>query len=259
MSSLEARSIAVVRGGRRILQDVTVRIAPGEIHAVVGPNGSGKSTLLRGLAGIWPLESGSVSLDGRPLGAFRRRDIARRIAYVPQDTRLEWAFTVGEIVAMGRHPHRGRFDRETEADRRAVRLALERCDLASLEDRMVNTLSGGERQRVLIARSLAVEPDFILLDEPTASLDVQHALEVLDLCAGLAAAGHAVALATHDLNAAARYASTVTLIDGGRIAGAGPRDEVLTPPTVRRVFGVRPELLASGDGRPVYVFHRKDA
>jgi iron complex transport system ATP-binding protein len=258
MSGLEARSIGVARGGRQILQAASLRLERGQLQAIVGPNGSGKSTLLRALAGIWPVSEGSVLLDGRPLSQFPRRDLACRITFVPQDTRLEFAFTVEEIVAMGRHPHRGRFARETEEDRRAVRNALQRCDVDGLRDRLVNTLSGGERQRVLIARSLAVEPEFILLDEPTASLDVQHALDILELCKGLAASGHAVAFATHDLNAAARYASKVALVDSGRIARYGDRDEVLAPRFVQQVFGVRPELLASGDGHPIYVFHRKE-
>lgn len=259
MSILEAESISVSRGGHRILRDVSLRLAGGAFHAIVGPNGSGKSTILRSLAGIWGIDSGSVRLDGRPVGDFPRRELARRIAFVPQDARMDWAFSVEEIVGMGRHPHRGRFARETAADRQAVRLALERCDVAPLRDRLVHTLSGGERQRVLIARSLAVEPEFILLDEPTASLDVQHVIEILELCKTLSGSGHAVAVATHDLNAVSRYASRVALVEAGQIAYDGLRDEVMTPQTVQRIFGVRPELLSTDDGHPVYVFHRKDS
>jgi iron complex transport system ATP-binding protein len=125
--------------------------------------------------------------------------------------------------------------------------------------RAVNTLSGGERQRVVIARSLAVQPDFILLDEPTANLDVEHAIRILDLCAALARAGKAVVLATHDLNAVVRYTSRAVLIESGRIAFAGPRSEIVTTRTLEEVFRVRAELLASADGSPVYVFHRKDS
>lgn len=233
-------------------------MSSGEFQAIVGPNGSGKSTLLRCLAGIWPVQSGSVLLDGHPLDKRSRKEIARRVAFVPQDIRMDWPFTVEEIVAMGRHPHRGRFERETDSDRRAIRLALERCDVISLRDRLVNTLSGGERQRVLIARSLAVEPEFVLLDEPTASLDVQHAIEILDLCRDLTLSGHAVAFATHNLNAVARYASSVALVNEGHIACNGPRHEVLTPAVLQQVFGVQPELLSTSVGDPVYVFHRKE-
>jgi iron complex transport system ATP-binding protein len=258
MSILAATDIAVQRGERLILEGVHLQLSPGEFRAIVGPNGSGKSTLLRALAGIWPTARGSVLLNGKPISGSPRREIARQIAYVPQDTRMDFAFSVEEIVAMGRYPHRGRFAGETPMDRQAVDRALQRCDLAYLSHRTVNTLSGGERQRVLIARSLAVEPNFILLDEPTASLDVEHTLEILDLCSELARAGQSIALATHDLNAVARYATSVALIDAGRIADNGPRDEVLNPQTLERVFGVRAEMLSTTAGQPFYVFHRRN-
>jgi iron complex transport system ATP-binding protein len=255
MKVLEASLVAVQRGGRSILERIDLRIGPGELLAIVGPNGSGKSTLLRALAGIWPISAGSILLDRRPIGSLSRREIARRIALLPQDGRLDFAFTVEEVVAMGRYPHRGRFQREGRADRAAIETALERCDVSALRDRFVNTLSGGERQRVLIARSLAVEPDFVLLDEPTASLDVEHAMGILDLCRKLVSAGRSVALATHDLNAVARYASRVALIESGHIAHCGERDRVLLPETLERVFGVRAETLSTAGGEPVYVFH----
>jgi iron complex transport system ATP-binding protein len=255
MNALEASLVAVQRGGRSILESIDLRIGPGELLAIVGPNGSGKSTLLRALAGIWPISAGSILLDQRPIGSLSRREIARRIAFLPQDGRLDFAFTVEEVVAMGRYPHRGRFQREGRADRAAIETALECCDVSALRDRFVNTLSGGERQRVLIARSLAVEPDFVLLDEPTASLDVEHAMGILDLCRKLVSAGRSVALATHDLNAVARYASRVALIESGHIAHCGERDRVLLPETLERVFGVRAETLSTAGGEPVYVFH----
>lgn len=258
MSVLDANSISVERGGRKILNDVNIRLASGEFLAIIGPNGSGKSSLLRALAGIWPSAAGSVSLDGTPIGQLTRRDLARRIAFVPQDTRVEFAFTVEEIVSMGRHPHRGRFTTEDESDRRAIALALERCDVSSLRHRLVNTLSGGERQRVMIARSLAVEPEFLLLDEPTASLDIQHALEILDLCRSLADNGKAIAIASHDINSVSRYASNAALVDSGRIVATGARDEVLTPKTVQDVFGVAIEVLGTANGHPLYVFHRQN-
>ena len=182
---LEACGITVERGGRRILAGVSVRVEPGRLTALIGPNGSGKSTLLKALAGLWPVAQGEVL----PLPGMSRRDIARKIAFVPQDTRIDFAFSVAEIVGMGRHPHRGRFAPQTSIDRRAVDQALERCDVAHLKSREANTLSGGERQRVLIARSLASGPEVILLDEPTASLDIEHALGILDLCRELAGDG----------------------------------------------------------------------
>jgi cobalamin transport system ATP-binding protein len=257
MSVLEAREASVSRGQRLILKQASISLGAGELVALVGPNGSGKSTLLRALAGLWPTSPrDAVLLDGRTIAAIDRREIARRIAFVSQDSTINFAFTVEEIVRMGRYPHRGRFTREGGADREAVRLAIARCDVGHLAARAANTLSGGERQRVLVARSLAVEPEFILLDEPTASLDVEHSLEVLDLCRTLAGAGHVVVLATHDLNAVARYASKVVLIHDGQIVSMGSRDEVLSQTSLEQVFHVRADAVTDGHGQPVYVFHR---
>lgn len=256
MSGLIADRVVVTRGGRTILNEVSVQVEPGSFLSIVGPNGSGKSSLLRALAGVWPLTSGSIQIGARPLHELRRRELAQTVAFVPQDTRMDFAFTVDEIVAMGRYPRRGRFERPTSEDRNAIEDALEYCDIRHLRRRFVTTLSGGERQRVAIARSLAVQPQIILLDEPTANLDVQHSIEVLELCQSLANAGKSVVLATHDLNAVARYTRQVVLIDSGRIAYAGDRD-VLTSTVLEMVFGVRAERLTSATGQPFYIFHRK--
>lgn len=254
---LSAGNISVRRGGRTILDRVSLQVAPGEFLSIVGPNGSGKSSLLRALAGIWKLEGGFVRIGGKPLSEFGRRELAQRVAFVPQDTRMDFAFTMEEVVAMGRHPRRGRFERATLEDRRAIESAISSCDIAHLSGRFVTTLSGGERQRVAIARSLAVEPEIILLDEPTASLDVQHGLEILDLCRSLSQAGKSIVLATHDLNAVARYATKVALIESGRIAYSGDCDGILNSNVLDRVFGVRAERLQSVSGHPVYVFDRR--
>jgi iron complex transport system ATP-binding protein len=256
MATLEAHAIHVARGGRTILQDASLRVNPGCLTAVIGPNGSGKSTLLRALAGLWPVAQGEVSFNERPLFRLDRREIARRIAFVPQDTRIDFAFSVREIVGMGRHPHRGRFSPESAADRAAVDAAIERCDVAHLRERSANTLSGGERQRVVIARSLAAQPDVILLDEPTANLDIEHALDILELCRDLVREGHAVALAIHDLNAVARYADVVALIDRGRITNVGAPAEVLTPAAFETIFGVQARAVAEAGGSRQYIFER---
>ena len=247
-ATLEARNIAVERGGRCILASVSLRVEPGRFLAVIGPNAGGKSTLLKALAGLWPVASGEVLFGDQPLLKLPRREIAKRIAFVPQDTRIDFAFAVEEIVGMGRYPHRGRFSAETVIDHTAVAAAMKRCDVAHLKSRAANTLSGGERQRVLIARSLAAQPEIILLDEPTASLDIEHALEILDLCRELAREGHAVALAIHDLNAVARYADAVALIDKGKLVDLGSTADVLNPAAFRQIFGVRADLHTGPDG-----------
>jgi len=255
--ALEARNITVERGGRTILQAATVTLAPGTFTAVIGPNGGGKSTLLRALAGLWPVSAGEILLGGQSLRKLARREIARGIAFVPQDTRIDFAFTVEELVSMGRHPHRSRFAPETGADRDAVLDAMRRCDIAQLRARAANELSGGERQRVLIARSLAARPDVVLLDEPTASLDIEHTLDILELCRELARDGHAVAVALHDLNSVARYADLVVLVDGGRIAGVGGVADVLRPEAFRKVFGVEAEALPDSGGTPHFRFRKR--
>ncbi len=257
MPILEARGATVRRAGRALLEEASLALEASELTVIVGPNGSGKSTLLRALSGLWACAEGQVLLDGRSVAGMPRAEVARRVSFLPQDTRCDFAFTVAEVVAMGRHPHRGRFDREQAADQVAVEKALERCDLLGLRDRTLDTLSGGERQRVAIARCLATEPDVLLLDEPTAHLDLAHALALFDLCRSLAASGHAVALATHDLDLAARYGTRVAVLRMGRVRHRGRPDEALTPDTCREVFDVDAELALTESGGSTLVFRSR--
>jgi cobalamin transport system ATP-binding protein len=241
---------------RWLVRDLDVSLSPGQFVALVGPNGSGKTTALRLLAGLLAPSAGTASVDGVELRTLSRRVLARSVTFVPQDTHLAFAFCVRDVVAMGRHAHVGRFAREGLGDRRAIEEALRRADVAHLADRAVNELSGGERQRVLIARSLATEAPHILLDEPTANLDIAHALDVLSMCRTLAREGRAVCVALHDLNAALRFATDAVLLDRGRVSQAGPISTVLTPEAVRTVFDVRVERVERASGGPVLVFDR---
>lgn len=251
---LEASSVSVRRDGRLTLAAVTLGIQTGTLTAVIGPNGSGKSTLLRVMAGLWRPDGGAVRLDGIALEKLQSRELARRVSFVPQDTRIDFSFTVREVVAMGRYAHRRRFAHENGADRSAISAALERCDVTHLAECPANALSGGERQRVLIARSLAARPEVILLDEPTANLDIEHALDILRLCRELANERRAVVLATHDLDAATQYADVVQVLDHGHAVGFGVPREVLSPAAVERVFGVRGEIVHTASGSPHLVF-----
>jgi iron complex transport system ATP-binding protein len=252
--SLEHAGVAI--DGRWLVRDVDVAVTPGAFTAFVGPNGSGKTTVLRLLAGLVAPSEGRVWLDEADIRLRGRRDLARRVTFVPQDTHVAFAFSVRDVVAMGRHAHLGRFERERGADRRAIDDAMARCDVAHLAERAVNELSGGERQRVLIARSLATEAAHVLLDEPIANLDIAHALDVLVLCQALAREGRGIGVALHDLNAALRFADQTVLLDRGRVAGAGPTRSVLTPEAVRDVFGVRVERAGAASVGPVLVFDR---
>jgi iron complex transport system ATP-binding protein len=251
---LNGRALTVVRYGRRILDDVTVTLTPGALTAIIGPNGSGKSTLLRVLAGVWPLTDGAVTLNEEPLLRMPRREVARRLAFLPQETRCDFGFTVEEVVAMGRHPHRERFAAENVHDREAVHDALTTCDLLHLIKRNITRLSGGERQRVALARCLAAQPDVLLLDEPTAHLDLEHTLSLLRLCRTLAERGRTIVLATHDVANVARFADQIVLLHGGRVVASGSPASVLTCERLRTVFLVDTQIVTTPDGSSALIF-----
>ena len=244
-------------GPRYLVRDVSLEVAPARITALVGPNGAGKSTVLRLLAGLWRPTTGRAAIEGADLSRLPRRRLAQRISFVPQETRIDIPFTVRELVMMGRHPHLGRFDAPGPADEEAVAGALARADVAHLADRLVTELSGGERRRAVIARSLATGSQVILLDEPTANLDIDHVIETLTLLRSLAASGATIAIALHDLNAVERWADAVAVLHAGRLHAVGPPDEVLDDELVASVFGVRVERLTAGDGSSTLLFHRR--
>jgi iron complex transport system ATP-binding protein len=189
VSQLEAHGVGVEIGGSWIVEDVSLRVSAGQLTVVIGPNGAGKSSLLRVLAGLQRLTEGHVTLDGIDLRDIPRRTLASQLSFVPQSSQFPFAFTVREVVATGRNPHMGRFQRERAQDRESIERAFTLTDIAHLANRAVTELSGGERQRVMIARSLATEAGIILLDEPTGNLDPAHALDILRLCRSMAAAG----------------------------------------------------------------------
>lgn len=220
-----------------MVEDVGFRVDAGAIVALVGPNGAGKSTLLRLMLGALMPESGTVRYEGRPVGAWSRKDLAARIGVVPQIESLTFPVTVGELVAMGRYPHLGLWSPERPQDRQATRSALERCDLTDLVDRPVATLSGGERQRARIARALAQEPTTLVLDEPTAALDVRHEMAIFDLLDDIRRTGGVtVLMVTHNLNLAARYADRLVLLDRGRVVAEGPPSDVVRHEILQPVY-----------------------
>ena len=225
------------RGAPPAVDGVDLAIGPGELVAVVGPNGAGKSTLLGLLSGWLRPSAGTVELQGRPLSRWPARERARRLALLPQDAAPLYDLTVLEVVATGRHPHRGPWAPLDLHDRRIVAAVMAATDTAPLRDRSFATLSGGERQRVLLASVLAQEPAVLLLDEPTASLDLHHGVEVFRHLARAAREGTGVLAVTHDLNLAALFADRVVLMDRGRTVRAGPPSRVLTADTLRAVYG----------------------
>ena len=234
---LHGNGLAVRRGDRELLQRVDLRLHAGELVLLVGRNGAGKSTVLRLLLGADPCERGTVELDGRPIGAWPARERAQRLAFVPQDPDCPFEFTGRELVAMGRHPLRGSRPL-TDADAAVVAQALTAVDAGEFADRAVTTLSGGERRRIAVARALATGAPLLLLDEPTANLDLEHALALAQLLQAKSRADHGVLIATHDLNLLAPFADRIIALHQGRVLADGPPETVLSATNVGTVFGV---------------------
>ncbi len=229
-------------GERELYRDLTLEFEPGGITALIGPNGSGKSTLLRQLVGIETPDQGRVLIDGQPLAQIPRRQRAGWMGYLPQHTPLYYDLRVREVVLLGRAPLLGRFAAPGEEDERAIDSALAQVELAGLAERSVSSLSGGERQRVMLARLLATGTPILLLDEPTTSLDIGHALAVLELCRDLAdRGGHNVIIAMHELELARRYADRVLCLNGRGDATFGETSAIMSAATLADVFQVRVE------------------
>ena len=256
--ALAAEYVTVARGGKLLLDGVSCTLRPGTVTGILGPNGAGKSTLLHLLAGVLPADSGTVRLGSRSLDRIGTRVRARSIALVEQSLPDDVAQPVRGVVALGRTPHRSLFAADRPDDHAAVERALAAAGARHLAERLYPTLSGGERQRVQLARALAQEPSVLLLDEPTNHLDAAAQLETLDLLQGLAAEGVAVAAALHDINHAAASCSHLLVLHGGRIAAAGPVQEILTPELIRRVYGVSATMLIHpATGRPLVALSRR--
>jgi len=253
LTSLEGVAFAYrMPDGRRreVLRSVDLTLARGDLVALVGTNGSGKTTLLRLLTGVLQPDAGVVRFEGRPVADWRRLDLARRVAVLPQQLDLPVGFRVAELVGMGRAPHARRLFASTEADERAVARALADAGALDLADRFAEELSGGERQRLLVAMALAQEPELLLLDEPTLHLDLAHQVALLAAIRRLRdQRGLTVLAVLHDLNLAAAFAPRVAILDEGRVVADGPPGEVLTPDLVRRVFGVAVDEARTPDGR----------
>ncbi len=240
------------------LAAVPFALAAGELAAVVGPNGSGKTTLLRALVKLAEVEQGRVTIEGRPLAAWLPRDLARRIAVVSQREEAVFPLRVRETVALGRYAHLGPVAAPGAGDDTAMTEAMRRADVLTMADRRTDTLSGGEWQRVRIARALAQEPRALLLDEPTASLDIRHEMEVLELARRLCGEGLGVMLVTHHLNLAARYADRLLLLHRGAVAAQGRPADVLRAEVLSPVFQW-PIAIAAWDGAPQVVPRRPGA
>jgi iron complex transport system ATP-binding protein len=238
-AALHASEVSVHIGAHRILERLNLDTTFGEFFGVIGPNGAGKSTLLRALASLLPADAGAIFVDGAALHARSPRELARLMAYVPQNTWMDFSFTVRDVVLMGRHPHLARFAAEGDRDRLVAQHAMSDAGVHQLAHRALPTLSGGERQLVWIAKALAQEPRVLLLDEPVAALDLRHQLDVLELIRRHVDGGIAAVAVLHDLNLAARFCDRLALMTGGRVVAVGTPAEVLTEEALCRAYRVR--------------------
>ena len=237
--AIDAHNVIYEIEGDKLLDGVDLQADRGQLVGLIGPNGAGKSTLLRTISGIMRYRSGSVRLEGEDLRSLSPRDVAATLALVPQIAPYTYGFTSIELVLMGRYPHLGRFQIEGREDERIAKDAMRLTETEQFADRTLDTLSGGERQRVFVARALAQQPRILLMDEPTANLDVLHQLKVLDLVRQLVDDGLTAVAAIHDLNMAARYCDKLVLLNSGRVLAVGSPEDVLTPETIESAFGVK--------------------
>ncbi|NNG37419.1 ABC transporter ATP-binding protein [Nakamurella aerolata] len=235
--------------GPALLRGVSMTARPAGVTGLIGPNGAGKTTLLRSLAGLQPISSGEVLLGARPLHRVPRRQRARLLALLQQQAETELPLAVLDVVLLGRIPHRGRWQPVGDRDTTVAAQALRAVGMESFAERRWASLSGGERQRVQLARALAQQPEVLLLDEPTNHLDLRAQWEILALARD---SGRTVIAALHDLNLAAAFCDHLVVLEHGTVAAAGPPAEILSAGLVEQVYGVRPEVLHTAAGRPVF-------
>jgi iron complex transport system ATP-binding protein len=254
MSRLATKQLTLAYDRREVIRDLDVEIPDRSFTVIIGANGCGKSTLLRALARVLKPARGTVLLDGKAIGDYPSRQVARLVGLLPQSPITPDGITVAELVSRGRFPHQGALRRESAEDRAVIERCLAETGLTDLRERPVAELSGGQRQRAWIAMALAQDTELLLLDEPTTFLDLAHQIEVLDLCARLHEAGRTVVAVLHDLNQAARYASHLIALRDGEVIAAGPPDRVITADLVERAFGLRARIIEDPEsGTPLVI------
>ena len=255
---LRAHAICVGYRSRDVLHDVTLAVPPGRFTALLGPNGSGKSTLLRALAGLAPLRTGEVTLDGRAIPTLSRRRLAQKLSMLPQTPRAPDDISVGDLVAQGRYAHRRLFTPWSPQDQLICNDAMRLTDVDGLGARPLGALSGGQRQRAWIAMTLAQSADILLLDEPTTYLDIAHQLDILDLLRRLVhQQGKTIVAVLHDINHAARFADHIFLLKEGMIVGSGSPRDIIQPDHLRDAFSIEVVILEDPyDSVPVCVARR---
>jgi iron complex transport system ATP-binding protein len=241
-------------GENRILENIDVEIEKNKFVCLVGPNGSGKTTLLKNILKIYEPEKKTVYIQNNDITKLRYKDLARRVACVPQNTVIDFNFSVLDVVLMGRTPYLKRFQSEGKRDLEIVKKCMELTNTLKLKDRDINSLSGGERQRVIIARALAQEPDILVLDEPISNLDIQHQIELLNLTKELCQKKKLTVIAVlHDLNLAMQYSDYLILLEKGRVKAKGTPEKVLTEENIKRVYNIEVCILKNPINQKPYI------
>lgn len=239
MYALEVENLKFGYGKNLVLDEISFKVRKGEFISIIGPNGSGKSTLLKILNHIYIPWEGKVSMEGNNINHLNKKKLAKKIALVAQDTRIDYEFTVEDIVLMGRHPHKKRFQKDNIRDYDIVRESLEMTNTVDLKNRIVTEISGGEMQRVMIARALAQRPSIILLDEPTSHLDINHQMEILKLLKEMNRKnGTTIILVIHDINLGIRYSDQIIMLNKGKLIGMGNSQKIITRNNIKSVYDI---------------------
>lgn len=240
-----------------VLSDVSFQLQPGEFVGVIGPNGSGKSTLLKLMGGILRTNQGKLAFKGRDLRSYKRKELARSISWLPQETHLVFSFKVSDVVLMGRHPYLSRLAFEGEEDFLIAQRAMEMTDTSKFSDRLFNEISGGEKQRVMIAGAIAQQSEMMLLDEPTSALDIKYQIEILNILKRLnESEGVTLILALHDLHLASKFCNRLVLLNKGRVVRSGTPEQVLQKETLEEVYGIEVAILRDPDDGSIMIAPR---
>jgi len=257
---IRLQNIEFAYGDRPLFRDVSLEISGGEFVGLIGPNGAGKTTLLKLMAGMVRPHRGQVWLADRPLDRYRRNELARVLAYVPQEFSSMYDFTVEEIVCMGRFPYHRLFEPLDERDWKIVGAVMKRTGVQTLRQRRLSQLSGGEKQRVILASALAQEPRILLLDEPTRALDLKHQLQFYRILQEeQRQSQHTVVTVTHDVNLAIRFCRRIVVLKNGRLVADGPPQQIIRPEVLEAVYEVPLEIFPHpGDGKPLVMFRGVD-
>lgn len=243
MAILEINNIDFSYNEKSVLKDISLSISKGEFLSIIGPNGSGKSTILKLITKLNTPNKGEILLNNVNIKDINQRDLAKSISLVPQNTYIEYEFSVKELITMGRFPYKKRFERESKDDYAIVNKAMERTNTKYLEDRLITEISGGETQRVTIARALAQETDIILLDEPTSFLDINHQIEILNLLRDLnKEEKKTILLVIHDINLAARYSDRIMILKDGLVMDIGQPEDVITKENILKAYNLKAEI-----------------